>query len=113
MDEPHLTQHHDDEALAQIAKALSHPARLALVRSLFAKPSCCGYLVQDLADKQLALAQSTVSQHLRVLVEAGLVTRTLCGVESYYNLNQEALTASLAMLGALGAPVAQSTKKEA
>jgi len=95
------TQHftpvvHDDEALARIAKALAHPARLALLRALSAEPCCCGHLVRDLSQRDMALAQSTVSQHLRVLVDAGLVTRTACGVESYFNVNAQAVDRALA-----------------
>lgn len=86
----------DDEALARVAKALAHPARLALLRALSAKPCCCGHLVRDLSQRDMALAQSTVSQHLRVLVDAGLVTRTACGVESYFNVNAQAVDRALA-----------------
>lgn len=86
----------DDEALARIAKALAHPARLALLRALSAEPCCCGHLVRDLSQRDMALAQSTVSQHLRVLVDAGLVTRTACGVESYFNVNAQAVDRALA-----------------
>jgi DNA-binding transcriptional ArsR family regulator len=85
----------DDEALARTAKALAHPARLALLRTLSADRCCCGHLVRDLSQRDMALAQSTVSQHLRVLVDAGLVTRTTCGVESYFNVNASALEAAL------------------
>lgn len=62
----------DDDAdteLADLARALAHPARVRIVRHLSARNSCvCGELV-DL----LPLAQSTVSQHLKVLREAGLI----------------------------------------
>ncbi|MEM6711491.1 MAG: metalloregulator ArsR/SmtB family transcription factor [Pseudomonadota bacterium] len=85
----------DDETLAHIAKALAHPARIALLRALKSAPSCCGHLVQDLARHDRALAQSTVSQHLNVLVEAGLVTRRSCGVESSYTMNVGALDSAL------------------
>jgi ArsR family transcriptional regulator len=85
----------DDEALARTAKALAHPARLALLRALSAERCCCGHLVRDLSERDMTLAQSTVSQHLRVLVDAGLVTRTTCGVESYFNVNASALEAAL------------------
>lgn len=86
---------HDDEALARTAKALSHPARLALLRALSAAPGCCGHLVRDLSARDMALAQSTVSQHLRVLVDAGLVTRKTCGVESVFNVDAMALNQAL------------------
>ncbi|MBO6674945.1 MAG: winged helix-turn-helix transcriptional regulator [Rhizobiales bacterium] len=108
----------DDEALARTAKALAHPARLALLRALSAERCCCGHLVRDLSQRDMTLAQSTVSQHLRVLVDAGLVTRTTCGVESYFNVNASALAAALDAFSTLktsGAaetlPATQSFKK--
>lgn len=112
------TQHfntvaHDDETLARIAKALSHPARLALLRALSAEPCCCGHLVRDLSARDMALAQSTVSQHLRVLVDAGLVTRTACGVESYFNVDAQAVDRALASFASLktsGGAVLQHAK---
>ena len=91
----------DDDALARLAKALAHPARLALLRALSENPSCCGHLVRDLAQREMTLAQSTVSQHLRILVDAGLVTRTACGVESYFNVDAEGLDRALAAFASL------------
>lgn len=99
---------HDDEMLARFAKALAHPARLALLRALSAEPCSCGHLVQDLSQRDISLAQSTVSQHLRVLVDAGLVTRKACGVESYFNVNREAVDDALAAFAALQSPAAPS-----
>jgi len=56
-------------AMADKLAALSHPARLSILRYLSGNGACCcGEVVQ-----QLDLAQSTVSQHLKVLVDAGLV----------------------------------------
>ena len=58
-----------DAELSRLAKALGHPARLAIVRLLAASGECrCG----GISDR-LPLAQSTVSQHLKVLRQAGLV----------------------------------------
>lgn len=91
----------DDDALARTAKALAHPARVALVRTLATTPCCCGHLVRQLSSANLQLAQSTVSQHLRVLVDAGLVTRTQCGVESVFNLNDDALAAAVRAMASL------------
>jgi DNA-binding transcriptional ArsR family regulator len=55
--------------LARLAKALGHPARVAIMRLLLRRESCvCGEIVEE-----LPLAQSTVSQHLRQLKEAGLI----------------------------------------
>ena len=62
----------EDERLAELAvlaKALAHPARLRILRLLMARNACvCGSIVGE-----LPLAQSTVSEHLRVLKTAGLV----------------------------------------
>lgn len=58
-----------NDALARLAKALGHPARVAIIRLLLTRESCvCGEIVDE-----LPLAQSTVSQHLKQLKEAGLI----------------------------------------
>jgi DNA-binding transcriptional ArsR family regulator len=59
----------DDQQVAAWAKALAHPARIAILRVLAERGSCvCGEVVQV-----LPLAQATVSQHLKELKEAGLI----------------------------------------
>jgi ArsR family transcriptional regulator, arsenate/arsenite/antimonite-responsive transcriptional repressor len=58
-----------DEVLAGLAKALGHPVRAGIVRMLAAQETC---MYGDLSDR-LPLAKSTVSQHLKILREAGLV----------------------------------------
>jgi ArsR family transcriptional regulator len=66
---PLLPGRDPDEELAALAKALAHPARVRILRFLLQREECvCG----EICD-QLPLAQSTVSQHLKVLREAGLV----------------------------------------
>ena len=73
--------------LALIARALSHSARLDILRTLGANGTChCA----DVVDA-LPLAQSTVSQHLRVLREAGLICGTTDGPRSCYCLDADAL----------------------
>lgn len=58
-----------DEELALVAKALGHPVRVQILRLLLEREQCvCGEIVDA-----FPLAQSTVSQHLRVLREAGLI----------------------------------------
>ena len=58
-----------DNKLAKYAKALSHPARIAILRILIKRQSCiCGDIVDE-----LPLSQSTVSQHLKELKDAGLI----------------------------------------
>lgn len=69
-----------DLKIADFAKALSHPARVAILKVLAERRECiCGDLVLD-----LPLAQSTVSQHLKALKEIGLIKGTIDGPRSRY-----------------------------
>lgn len=87
----------DDEALARLAKALGHPARAAIVRFLLAGGECiCG----DIVDR-LPLAQATVSQHLKVLREAGWITGEVDGPRVCYCANRETLDRFLDLARAL------------
>jgi DNA-binding transcriptional ArsR family regulator len=71
--------------LAEYAKALSHPARIAILNVLAERNSCiCGEIVQI-----LPLAQSTVSQHLHELKKAGLITGEIDGPRSCYCINKK------------------------
>ena len=90
-----------DRLLARRIKALAHPARLGIVRALLkvGGDGChCADIVRD-----LPLAQSTVSQHLKVLREAGLIRGEVCGPRSCYCLDREALAAIAAAMAHLGA----------
>lgn len=85
------------DALAARLAALAHPARLEIVRHLAGSPACCcGDVV-----RRIGLAQSTTSQHLKVLVEAGLVTFSPDRQRSRYALDHEALAELSSSLGAL------------
>ena len=76
-----------DPALALAAKALAHPARLAILRVLAARKTClCGEIVDV-----MPLAQATVSQHLKVLREAGLIRGEIDGPRSCYCLDADGL----------------------
>ena len=78
----------DDERLALRLKALAHPARLRIVQVLAARGTCvCGEIVDV-----LPLAQATVSQHLKVLKDAGLLQGTFDGPRSCYCLDAAALS---------------------
>lgn len=91
-----------DDALAALARALGHPARLAILRVLAARETCvCGEIVDE-----LPLAQSTVSQHLKVLREAGLIRGAISGPRTCYCLDRDAVAALARDLGALLAPMA-------
>lgn len=67
--------------------ALAHPVRLAIVRHLAQSDACCN---KDVVDR-VGLAQSTVSQHLKILVDAGLVRYTPDRQRSRYSLAPDRL----------------------
>ena len=72
-----------EQDLASFAKAISHPARLAILKVLAKREECiCGEIVEV-----LPLAQSTVSQHLKELQKAGLIKGTVDGPRSCYCIN--------------------------
>lgn len=75
------------EDLAKLAWALAHPARVRIVRLLLNRTSCmCGEIVEE-----MPLAQSTVSQHLKILKETGLVQGEIDGPRVCYCINKVAL----------------------
>ena len=73
---------------AEIAKALAHPARIAILKILAQRSTCfCGDITEI-----LPLAQSTISQHLKALKTAGLITGTIEGVKTCYCLNPKGIS---------------------
>ena len=75
-----------EQDLAVFANAISHPARIAILKVLAQKNECiCGEIVEV-----LPLAQSTVSQHLKELKKAGLITGETDGPRSCYCINWKA-----------------------
>ncbi len=77
----------DENGLAAVCKALSHPARIRIVTHLKAIDRCvCGRIVDI-----LPLAQSTVSQHLKQLKDAGLVRGSVEGPRTCYCLDHDTL----------------------
>jgi ArsR family transcriptional regulator len=75
------------EELAKLAWAIAHPARVQILSILLARTSCvCGELVEA-----MPLAQSTVSQHLKILKEAGLVQGEIDGPKVCYCVNHAGL----------------------
>lgn len=71
--------------LANIAKALGHPARIAILEQIMKSESCiCGDLVTE-----IGLAQPTISQHLKELKSIGLIKGTIEGVKVCYCIDQE------------------------
>lgn len=75
-----------DILIAKYAKALGHPARIAILRILLERRSCiCGDIVEE-----LPLSQSTVSQHLKELKEAGLIKGEIEGKKVCYCIDEQA-----------------------
>jgi ArsR family transcriptional regulator, arsenate/arsenite/antimonite-responsive transcriptional repressor len=76
------------EDLAKLTWALAHPARVRIVRLLLNRTACmCGEIVEE-----MPLAQSTVSQHLKILKESGLVQGEIDGPRVCYCINKETMT---------------------
>jgi DNA-binding transcriptional ArsR family regulator len=74
-----------DNKIAKYAKALAHPARVAILQLLIKKQACiCGDIVDE-----LPLSQSTVSQHLKELKEAGLIKGDVEGVKICYCIDEK------------------------
>jgi predicted transcriptional regulator len=72
--------------IALWAKALAHPARIAILQMLLRREQCiCGELVDE-----LPLSQSTVSQHLSELKKIGLIKGTINGAKTCYCLDEKA-----------------------
>lgn len=87
-----------NEQLARLAKALGHPARVAIIRLLLRRDSCvCGEIVDE-----LPLAQSTVSQHLKQLKEAGLIRGEVDGPRVCYCIDEGAIALLRVLVDGLG-----------
>jgi len=86
-----------DEELAALAKAVGHPARVQIMRLLVRREVCvCGDIVDE-----LPLAQSTVSQHLKVLKQAGLIRGDIDGPRVCYCIEPRVLRRLKALIGSL------------
>lgn len=96
--EPGLPPAEDPEReVAALAKALGHPARVRILEFLLGLEACyCGELVDE-----LPLAQATVSQHLKILKDAGLVRGEIDGPRVAYCANRERLRRLGALVAAL------------
>lgn len=86
-----------DEELAALTRALGHPARVHILRVLVRRNAC---IVGTLVD-ELPLSQSTVSQHLKVLKDAGLVRGSVDGPRVCYCVEPKALRRLKALVSAL------------
>jgi ArsR family transcriptional regulator len=86
-----------DVELARLARALAHPARVRIVRLLVERGECaCGRIVLD-----LPLAQATVSQHLKVLKESGIIQGQVDGPRICYCVDPKALRRVKELIGSL------------
>ena len=83
--------------LARLAKAIAHPARVAIIRSLVRHEGC---IVSDIVD-ELPLAQSTVSQHLKQLKDAGLIRGEVDGPRICYCVEPGTVALLKALVGGL------------
>lgn len=99
----------EDEELAAAMRALGHPVRLSILRILAQRSSdcCCMDVTQC-----LPLAQSTVSQHIKVLLDAGLVERHARGTRNCYSVRADRLAALGAAWGGLFKTLAEPGVRE-
>jgi DNA-binding transcriptional ArsR family regulator len=91
----HFTEKHN--SIAVLAKALGHPARVAIIDYLLSVESCiCGDIVNE-----MPLAQATVSQHLKELKNAGLIKGNIEGNAICYCIDEKAVAKLQAYFGAI------------
>ena len=100
LDQPDLRPVAGEDAdleLAALARALGHPARVQILRLLARRSACvCGEIVDE-----LPLAQSTVSQHLKVLKDAALIRGEIDGPRTCYCLEPRTIRRLKALIGGL------------
>ena len=99
----------DDEqqALAAMAKVLSHPARIAILQFLAATPTCISGDISDF----LPLSRTTVSQHLKELKSAGLIQGEVVGLKIKYCLHKNGIEKLKMLFGDLLAEIMPSDEK--
>ncbi|ODT80182.1 MAG: hypothetical protein ABS76_17185 [Pelagibacterium sp. SCN 64-44] len=88
-----------DDDIANTMRALGHPVRLEILRILASQQQgqcCCGDVTES-----LPLAQSTVSQHIKVLLDAGLIDRKAHGTRNRYCIRRDRLAELSAAFGGL------------
>ncbi len=96
----------DPVKVAVLAKALAHPARLGIIKMLHERQGCIGC---DIVDR-IGLAQSTISEHLRILKAAGIVTGEIEGPRVCYALESSALEPLRQLLSGITTPPPRSKK---
>lgn len=92
------------DSIATVAKALAHPARVKIIAFLLSRPGCIG---GDIVD-EVGLAQSSVSEHLRILKASGLVVGTIERPRICYSLNPSVLGPMRGLIDAIASRAADS-----
>ncbi len=87
------------DSIASVAKALAHPARVKIIEFLLSRPGCIG---GDIVD-EIGLAQSTISEHLRILKASGLVVGAIERPRICYSLDPAALAPLHTLIGLIEA----------
>jgi len=85
----------EQQEIAALAKALSHPARVAILQFLAATPTCISGDISDF----LPLSRTTVSQHLKELKSIGLIKGDVEGLKIKYCLNSEGISRLKSLFG--------------
>lgn len=98
-----------DEDLVALAKALAHPARIKIIRFLLGKKSCIG---GDIVG-EVGLAQSTVSEHLRILKSAGIIIGEIERPRVCYSVNADRLVPFANFLNSVFETASRSDKEAA
>jgi ArsR family transcriptional regulator len=91
----------DQERLALIAKALAHPARIRIIETLLRRTTCVGCDIVE----EIGLAASTISEHLRILKEAGLIVGEIERPRVCYSLDPAGLEPLAAFIDKVAAGV--------
>lgn len=94
-----------DEQIAQLAKALAHPARVQIIRTLLRRTTCIGCDIVE----EIGLAASTTSEHLRIMKAAGLIVGEIERPRVCYSLNPAAFAPLSAFLRSAAAGPAANT----
>lgn len=100
-----------DDDIATIMRALGHPVRLSILRILAAQEGrecCCADVTES-----LPLAQSTVSQHIKVLLDAGLIERHARGTRNCYSLRADRMATLSAACAGLFAGLSEPAREPA
>lgn len=93
--------------IAKYAKALAHPARIAIIQMLLKKQACvCGDIVEE-----LPISQSTVSQHLKELKEVGLIKGEIEGTSVCYCLDEKVWLKASTLFVSMFENVAKNSSK--